>query len=85
MQIKFIAPLSGPEYSYSPGDVVEWEDSEESRRFIEAGLAIPFAAGPIKETRGKAAKQPDAVSEPVPEADHSPVTATADVVQGDKK
>lgn len=52
MLIKMLVSMSGPKLSLNAGDEVEVE-SEEAGRLIEAGIAIPVAPEPVKETRKK--------------------------------
>lgn len=50
MRIRFLVSLSGPEVNFQPGDIADVEN-EEAGRLIEAGIAIPDAAGPAVERR----------------------------------
>lgn len=39
MHIRFNSSIAGHNFSYSPGDVVNWPDEEEAERMCERGIA----------------------------------------------
>ncbi|MAU40978.1 MAG: hypothetical protein CMF31_05080 [Kordiimonas sp.] len=43
LKIVLVSSLSGPNYTYSPGDIAEFPTGE-AARLIEAGIARPFRA-----------------------------------------
>lgn len=69
MMIRFNTPVAGTNFSYSPGDVVDWPDERQARRMIERGIAeelTPDAAEKAAASAGRPVRR------------HQPVeTATA--------
>jgi hypothetical protein len=50
MKIKFLTAISGPDYSYLVGDVVDWKDESEAQRLTSVGIAEVVATGTPKKT-----------------------------------
>lgn len=39
MMLRFNSPIAGKDFSYSPGDVVNWPNEQEAKRMIGRGIA----------------------------------------------
>ncbi|MFN0133420.1 MAG: hypothetical protein ACKVW3_12945 [Phycisphaerales bacterium] len=39
MRIKFLTSIAGTNFSYKPGDEIDWPDETEAARFVAAGYA----------------------------------------------
>ena len=50
MRIKFNVGMSGPDGVMNPGDEVDWKDSSEAKRLIDAGIATAVSGGRKKKT-----------------------------------
>lgn len=45
MLIRLESSLAGDNFAYQVGDVVDWPNEEEAKRFIKRGMATQLAAG----------------------------------------
>jgi tRNA(Ile2) C34 agmatinyltransferase TiaS len=43
MFLRFESSIAGRNFSYAPGDVVEWPDEAEAQRFCDQGIAEQLA------------------------------------------
>ena len=73
MWIKFTTSISGMHYSHKPGDVVNWKDHAEAKRFITAGYAVPVRGEPAETAD---LKVPETAGGGKQEGDDAPNTTT---------
>jgi hypothetical protein len=70
MFIRFESSIAGMNFSYAPGDVVEWPDEGEAERFVQRGIAEQLLS------REKAQEAAQSAGRPV-RRHRSPERATA--------
>ena len=49
MQLKLLQSMAGIDFSHNAGDIIEVNDAEAVKRYIERGIAEPVADAPKKE------------------------------------
>ena len=74
MFLRFESALAGANFSYQPGDVVDWPDEREAQRFVDKGLAEQLSPEAAREAAAASGKIPrrhrspeKAVAKPAPE------------------
>ena len=53
MKLKLLTSMAGIDYSHNAGDIIEINDNEAAKRYIENGVAEPVAEASKKETATK--------------------------------
>ena len=53
MKLKLLTSMAGIDYSHNQGDIIEINDPDAAKRYIENGVAEPVAEAPAKETAAK--------------------------------
>lgn len=67
MRIRFKQSIAGSNFAHKGGDIVDWPDAAEARRFIAADIAEEFNMVPRNaDAAPKAPKEPKAPKTPKP-------------------